>query len=173
VKIMLSSLAVLLAASACGGPGPVADEAEDTRILGETGAAANEASAAVTDALDNGAPVLNEAEDWGSENGPPTPVSSISFPMEMRGRWGMVANDCQPGRSDAKGLITIGEQSVYFYESVAKLTEHRPAIATSFSGVFAFTGEGQKWEKVMTFTQTGDTLVRAEEEGRFTYKRCG
>ena len=53
------------------------------------------------------------------------------------------------------------------------LKERRPAIATSFAGLFAFTGEGQSWQKVMTFTRTGDTLKRAEEEGTFTYKRCG
>ena len=46
------------------------------------------------------------------------------------------------------------------------------ALATSFAGLFGFTGEGQTWEKVMTFTRTGDTLKRAEEEGSFTYKRC-
>ena len=54
----------------------------------------------------------------------------------------------------------------------ATLKERRPAIATSFSGLFGFTGEGQTWEKVMTFTRSGDTLTRAEDEGSFTYKRC-
>ncbi len=55
---------------------------------------------------------------------------------------------------------------------MATLKEQRPAIATSFAGLFAFTGEGQNWEKVMTFTRTGDTLKRAEESGTFTYRRC-
>ena len=94
------------------------------------------------------------------------------IPGQYRGRWGMVAADCEPGRSDAKGLITIGEKTIRFYESTATLKEQRPAIATSFAGLFAFTGEGQSWQKVMTFTRTGDTLKRAEEEGTFTYKRC-
>ncbi len=84
----------------------------------------------------------------------------------------MVPADCEPGRSDAKGLITIGEKTIRFYESTATLKEQRPAIATSFSGLFGFTGEGQTWQKVMTLTRTGSTLKRAEEEGNFTYKRC-
>ena len=116
---------------------------------------------------------LNEADDAGSEQPSPpgTPEASM-IPGQYRGRWGMVAADCEPGRSDAKGLITIGENTIRFYESTATLKEQRPAIATSFAGLFAFTGEGQSWQKVMTFTRTGDTLKRAEEEGTFTYKRC-
>lgn len=100
---------------------------------------------------------------------PPTP---ILIPAGYHGRWGMVPNDCQPGRADAKGLIEIGDTTVRFYEARATLKEQRPAIATSFSGLFAFSGEGQNWEKVMTFTRTGDALKRAEESGTFTYKRC-
>ena len=116
---------------------------------------------------------LNEADDAGSEQPtPPGTPESMMIPSQYRGRWGMNANDCDPKRSDAKGLITIGEKTVGFYESKATLKEQRPAIATSFSGLFAFTGEGQNWQKVMTFTRTGDTLKRAEEEGTFTYRRC-
>ena len=117
---------------------------------------------------------LNEADDAGSEQpSPPNTPEASMIPGQYRGRWGMVPADCDQGRSDAKGAITIGERTVLFYESRATLKERRPAIATSFAGLFAFTGEGQNWEKVMTFTRTGDTLKRAEESGTFTYKRCG
>jgi hypothetical protein len=110
---------------------------------------------------------LNEADDAGSED-----PNQQFIPAHYRGRWGMVAADCTSTKGDAKGLITIGDTSIRFYEAVANLKEQRPAIATSFAGLFAFTGEGQNWEKVMTFTRTGDTLKRAEEAGTFTYKRC-
>jgi hypothetical protein len=117
---------------------------------------------------------INEADDAGSEQpSPPGTPESTMIPGQYRGRWGMNAADCDPNRSDAKGAITIGERTIRFYESTATLKERRPAIATSFAGLFAFTGEGQSWQKVMTFTRTGDTLKRAEEEGTFTYKRCG
>lgn len=116
---------------------------------------------------------VNEAEDAGSEDAsPPELPEAAMIPRQYSGRWGMNAADCERGRSDAKGLITIGDKTVRFYESVATLKEQRPAIATSFSGLFAFTGEGQTWEKVMTFTRTGDTLKRAEKDGTFTYRRC-
>ena len=100
------------------------------------------------------------------------PASAAAIPAQYRGRWGLVPADCEPGRSDAKGLITIADRTIRYYESTATLKEQRPAIATSFSGLFGFTGEGQTWEKVMTFTRTGDKLTRAEEEGTFTYTRC-
>ena len=116
---------------------------------------------------------LNEADDAGSEQpSPPGTPEANMIPSQYRGRWGMVAADCDQSRSDAKGAITIGERTIRFYEAVATLKEQRPAIATSFSGLFAFTGEGQNWQKVMTFTRTGDALKRAEESGTFTYKRC-
>lgn len=116
---------------------------------------------------------LNEADDAGSEmQSPPNTPEASMIPDHYRGRWGMVPADCDRNRSDAKGAITIGEKTIRFYEAVATLKERRPAIATSFSGLFAFTGEGQNWQKVMSFTRTGDTLKRAEESGTFTYKRC-
>lgn len=116
--------------------------------------------------------VDSNASEGDPDRAEPAPPPAALIPAQYRGRWGMVAADCQPGRSDAKGLITIGDQSIRFYESTATLKEQRPAIATSFSGLFSFTGEGQSWEKVMTFTRAGDTLKRAEPEGNFTYKRC-
>jgi hypothetical protein len=114
-----------------------------------------------------GANVINEAEDSGSED------PDLAFiPAQYQGRWGMVPADCTSTRGDAKGLINVGDTSIRFYESTATLKEQRPAIATSFSGLFAFAGEGQKWEKTVTFTRTGDTLKRADDEGTTTYKRC-
>lgn len=112
-----------------------------------------------------------EAAQFNSTNTAEAPTAA-AIPATYHGRWGMVANDCQPGRDDAKGLITIDGKTVKFYEAVATLKEQRPAIATSFSGQFDFTGEGQNWRKVMTFTRTGDKLTRSEEEGTFTYTRC-
>ena len=120
-----------------------------------------------TEAANAETPVLNEAED-DSENSPPT----IAIPAQYRGRWGMNVNDCDPARSDNKGLMTVRSNSIKFYESVAGLQEQRPAIATSFSGTYSFTGEGQAWERVITLTRTGNTLKRAQADGNFTYARC-
>ena len=96
----------------------------------------------------------------------------LAIPAQYRGRWGMVPADCDPSRADNKGLITIDDDSIKFYESRATLKKQRPAIATSFAGEFAYTGEGQEWTKVETLTRTGDKLKRANDEGSFDYTRC-
>ena len=115
-----------------------------------------------------GAPASdNLADDAGAE-----PSTPDSIPTQYHGRWGMVAADCTSTRGDNKGLITIDVGTVKFYESLARLKEQRPAIATSFSGLFAFTGEGENWEKVMTFTRTGTSLKRADSDGNYTHTRC-
>lgn len=164
---------LVLALAACQ------QSANDTDIAIDNGVNAAEAANAEIEMLppseEGGAPVatgnagapLNEAED-DSENSP----SAAVIPAQYRGRWGMNANDCDPSRSDAKGLMTIRANSIRFYESTASLQEQRPAIATSFSGTYSFTGEGQTWERAMTLTRTGNTLKRADSEGSFTYNRC-
>lgn len=110
---------------------------------------------------------LNEADDGGSEA-----PSTTLIPAQYRGRWGMVPADCTSTRGDAKGLMTVRDTNIRFYESTASLQEQRPAIATSFSGVFVFNGEGQTWERVVTFTRSGDKLKRADTEGSYSYTRC-
>jgi hypothetical protein len=144
-------------------------QADDNIAIDESNTANAEVETLPPDETVGNEAVLNESNAARSEQ--PSPEAAL-IPGQYRGRWGMNAADCEPGRSDAKGLIIVGEKTVRFYESTATLKEQRPAIATSFSGLFAFTGEGQSWQKVMTFTRTGDTLKRAEEEGTFTYRRC-
>ena len=102
----------------------------------------------------------------------PDDAAKAVIPAQYLGRWGMVAADCTSTRGDAKGLITIAAKTIKFYEATATLKAQRPSIATSFSGLFGFTGEGQTWEKVETLTRTGDMLKRADKDGTFDYKRC-
>ena len=103
---------------------------------------------------------------------PPDQAQGATIPAQYHGRWGMVPADCTSTRGDNKGLITVGDKAVRFFEAVATVKERRPSTGTSYSGLFSFTGEGQNWEKVMTFTRTGDRLKRAEEAGEFAYTRC-
>lgn len=116
---------------------------------------------------DNGADLPNTVADNAAE-----PATGAAIPAQYRGRWGMVPLDCTGDPSAAKGLIAIDGSSIKFYESRATLKEQRPAIATSFSGLFGFTGEGMTWEKTVTLTRTGDKLKRADDEGSYDYTRC-
>ena len=162
-------LAFVLTVAACGGSDPVDEDAENADGLETVVAEANATANAVRNEADANPPAPGTGD---RETTPLSPTPGGVIPAQYQGRWGMVPADCTSTRGDAKGLMTIGDTSIKFYESTATLTEQRPAIATSFAGLFAFRGEGQAWEKVMTFTRTGDTLKRAEPEGSFTYKRC-
>ena len=162
-------LVFLLGAVACSRDNPVDKDAENAAGLEAVVAQANATAEAVHENADQTPPAPGTG---GNATTPQSPVPGAVIPAQYQGRWGMVPADCTSTRGDNKGLITIGDASIRFYESTATLEEQRPAIATSFSGRFAFRGEGQSWEKVMTFTRTGDTLKRAEPEGSFTYKKC-
>ena len=148
-------------------------QTDDNIAIDETNTANAQIETLPPDEIAGNDAAINEADDAGSEQpSPPDTPEAALIPGQYRGRWGMVPADCEQGRSDAKGLMTIGEKTIRFYESTATLSERRPAKANSFSGEFTFTGEGQRWEKVMTLTRTGNTLERADGEGRLTYRRC-
>jgi hypothetical protein len=104
-----------------------------------------------------------------------TPASLSAFPASFRGRWGLVAADCTPGRADAKGLMEVGPTTLRFYESRATataLTQPRPARVEAR---LAFTGEGQEWTRMNALTLVNDnTLVREERDPATSlrYARC-
>jgi hypothetical protein len=152
-----------LALAACQQP------ANDSNIAIDNGTA-DASNAAIETLPPSESPSAPEPDKSAAGNAA-TPAAAV-IPAQYRGRWGMVPADCTSTRGDAKGLITIADTTIRFYESTATLKEQRPAIATSFSGQFGFAGEGQAWDKVVTLTRTGDTLKRADDEGNFTYKRC-
>lgn len=167
-RFVLPALLVI-ALAACQQP------ANDTDIVIDNSVNAAEAANAEIETLppseEGGVPLDTNAAAPAANDGEAAPGAAI-IPAQYRGRWGMNANDCDPARSDNKGLITIAEKTIRFYESTATLKEQRPAIATSFSGTFGFTGEGQTWEKAVTLTRTGNVMKRADNEGSFTYNRC-
>jgi hypothetical protein len=171
MKALLATipLALIIGAAACGKADPVAEDAENADGLETVVAQANATADAIRNQADETPPAPGTNQ---TEPNPPDPVPGGVIPARYQGRWGLVPGDCTSTRGDAKGLMTIGDTSIRFYESTATLTQQRPAIATSFAGLFAFRGEGQAWEKVMTFTRTGDQLERADPEGKFTYRRC-
>lgn len=98
-----------------------------------------------------------------------------AFPGAFQGRWAMVPEDCR-GDAAAKGLMTIDDNTVRFYESRAVTTGLATESATKVSGNFTFDGEGQRWRKGQSFelASDGKALVRTESDPArsFTYRRC-
>ena len=155
-------LAVL--AAACGPPPEQSQNnaaASDIEVLPP-----DESVATPTEDLANGAveqpPAGNAAE------------VATAIPAALHGRWGLTANDCQPGRSDAKGLVTVSADRIGFYESVARPQTIRTQTGTSIAGEFAFTGEGMNWTSPMIWSVEDGKLVRidSERDSRLVYTRC-
>nr|WP_294847300.1 hypothetical protein [uncultured Sphingomonas sp.] len=96
------------------------------------------------------------------------------IPTSMQGRWGMNTNDCDPSRSDAKGLIRISADTLRFYESVAKIERVTLNAPENFTADFAFMGEGMEWKKSenLKLTNSSKTLIRTDKDGSWRYQRC-
>lgn len=110
-----------------------------------------------------------------AENGADAAEAAGPIPPAFRARWGITPADCTSTRGDDKGLLTIGPDTLRFYESRAKLTRVIGNWPEKLKAEFAFTGEGQSWTKVETLSLTGSSnvLIRQEEGAEFRYRRCG
>lgn len=108
----------------------------------------------------------------------PAPVETRvkALPASFVGRWGMVPNDCDPSRDDAKGLMEISPEILRFYESRGTVKSVTIASPEKVTADVAFSGEGQTWEKAVTLilANKGETLVREESEtpAPLRYQRC-
>ena len=180
---MRNTFALLLMATALASCRPWGDR-QDAAESG-TVAAPGDGNGRVGDPVKRGAETVTAetlpsnlaVADPGNSASEPAASAPSVIPERYRGRWGLGVADCERGRSDAKGLLTIGDRTLRFYESVGTLRERQPAIATSFSGVFAFTGEGMNWERTITLSRQGNQLRRVEEGGEegpveVTYTAC-
>lgn len=103
-----------------------------------------------------------------------------SIPAQFQGRWGLVRADCTSTRGDAKGLLTINDARLTFYEARGTLAKVLGATANNFDARYAFMGEGQTWERTERFKLVSGKLQRRtdaepgqEPPVNLTYERCG
>ena len=110
------------------------------------------------------APPTDEASVAVAETPAPAASSTreLQIPAALRGRWGLVAADCEPGRADAKGLMVVSGDKLEFYESVGTLGTASERLPQSIRAGFAFTGEGMTWTREMALETDGMTLTRTE-----------
>lgn len=159
-------MGLLLLLTACGGGESAANNVSTAQA--ETGRSEPVADTATDDRGNAVVPLPPRAT--------PLPTVETAFPKDFQGRWGMVANDCDPTRDDAKGLMTVAAESLRFYESRGKPTRIEIASPFKLTAELAFTGEGQAWTKrsTMTLIEGGRTMVREESEpaASYRYMRC-
>lgn len=108
-----------------------------------------------------------------------SPDTGAGIPAALHGRWGLVPADCTSTRGDNKGLLTINDETLRFYESVGTLGKIVERDAGRIVADFAMTGEGQSWTRrmVLDAEDDGKTLVRREQGadamlGLLRYRRC-
>ncbi len=107
--------------------------------------------------------------------------AATAIPAALHGRWGLVAADCTSTRGDAKGLLTIDATMLRFYESRGTLIRIAETEPSRIVADFAFSGEGQTWQRRMTLDvqDNGQTLIRRESggdgamPGPLRYRKCG
>jgi hypothetical protein len=154
-----ATFALLLAA--CG--------SDDTPSGANIEAAVNHADA-LAEAVQNRA----EAVPSPAPTGAAQPIKEI--PEAFQGRWGLVTNDCDRGRADAKGLLEVAANRLVFYESRATPTSMLQAVPNELTLQLTYAGEGETWQRStrLTLLDEGRTLVREEQDpaGTFRYTRC-
>jgi len=152
--------AATFALAACGRPDAVANGANNVDALPTVNTPAPSPA---------GAPPANAAANT---SGTPAPASAI--PAALQGRWGLTPVDCTSTLNDAKGLLIVNADELRFYESRAVPSPGVETSPDSVSGNFAFTGEGQEWDKYETLTLQKGKLIRTERDpvASFTYVRC-
>lgn len=159
---ILLALATPLGLSACSDPAPQPDASATPEL----------------------APAVDESEALAPPVAPgasASPMAQVdaSFPAGMRGRWGMTAADCEPGRADNKGLMTVGPASVKFYESIGEIGNVAERGEALLRATFDFEGEGMQWKRDARYelADSGSTLVLTEygsdaPQGARRYARC-
>ena len=111
-----------------------------------------------------------------TQEGPIAQAVVEPMPPALHGRWGLTPADCEPGRSDAKGLLTIAGDGLRFYESRAAVQRIVSQETDQIHATFDFTGEGREWRKGMMLDLDDGELVRRDfdKTGAQTlrYEKC-
>lgn len=163
MKRFIPLFAAPLALAACSDPAP------------DPGATASPSSTA---------PAVSESEALAPPVAPgasetAAAIAEATFPMAMRGRWGVNPADCDPSHGADKGKMTVGPEEVRFYESVAEIGTVAKRSETALRGTFDYEGEGMAWKREASFelVDGGRTLVLTEfgedaPQGPRRYSQC-
>ncbi len=166
----LTEEGVTAAGSGRSGGDPVAKGAEN--VTAETPL---ENLAVAQPERDSGTNVALDAGNTAKADPARTSARITHIPSTLWGRWALVPADCEPGRSDAKGLLRIDDNRLYFYESRATLDRIIAASPSRFEASYGFSGEGSTWDAVQVLELSGGKLRRTatgDQPVDLTYSRC-
>ena len=135
-NLLIASAVLLVGCSDAKGLESAAETGNEAPVIeveNEAGSAGSEAEAATNEAIS-------------ARNGV---TMAAAIPIAIRGRWGLVPADCTSTGGDAKGLIEVSDKQIKFYESRANIARIHSEEPTRIDADFAFSGEGQTWERRM------------------------
>ena len=121
---------------------------------------------------DKGNPVLKEDGTPQKVGEKPGKQYQGAIPERFRGAWAINPADCSSGAGQTR--IRIGDRSVVFYESTAKVkavTDENQQTATLDAEL---TGEGASTPQMqkMTLSPDGKTLIYVRGKDEFRYGKC-
>ena len=88
------------------------------------------------------------------------------IPVALRGRWGMVAADCDPAEMANKGLMEVSPTTLKFYESLGTLTQTSETGPMRIRATYDFEGEGMQWQReILLEGETGGEALMLTEFG--------
>lgn len=160
---LLAAATAMLALAACNDTSQAPDDA-----AGDASPSATDASSSTPTPVPTPAPTQGDATDEMRQ----------TIPAALQGKWGMVAADCTSTRGDAKGLLTIGSETLTFYEAVGALQSVKQRDGDNIVATFAFTGEGMEWVREESLSVNGSKLTRkttpagGQADGPYSYERC-
>ena len=155
---------MLLPLAACGGAGPVSENANNTQGLPDV----------ETDPPDemSGA---GDAEP-GTSATPAAPVgkSAVQIPEVFRGTWGSNPIDCDPTSPNSDAILHVYANGLRFAGSTARPIANVDATPDFISGDFEFTGGGRTYRRFQSLQLRDKQLVRTESgpNASYTYIRC-
>ena len=179
MRNLVFAVAILSALPGCR---PANDAAKTGEAMAEDGALVDRPTGK------SGDPVAREAnrtatpsteflENVTGKSAPTPPALPTQIPDQFHGRWALAPADCRGGAA-AKGLLTIDDSRLTFYESKGTLDRvDANSPLNVFTANYGFSGEGTTWERVITLERKGSRLRRTEqgsEEGPvdLTYTAC-
>ncbi|MEH3046369.1 hypothetical protein [Sphingomonas adhaesiva] len=110
----------------------------------------------------------------------PTAARDRAFPVDFRGYWGAIDDDCELANTAATGRIDVDGDTVRFYESKARVQSLRLSSPAALTVDLRFSGEGQTWRatEAWLLENGGTTLLRTRPAAgtqpavATRYKRC-
>jgi hypothetical protein len=165
LSILPFAIALLLPLAACGGGGPVSEQANNVGGLPDVETNPPDEMTGAGDA------------EPGTSATPAAPVgkSAVQIPAVFHGTWGSNPIDCDPTSPNSDAILHIDANGLRFAGSTARPIANVDATPNFVSGDFEFTGGGNTYRRFQSLQLRDKQLVRTESgpNASYTYIRCG